>query len=152
MGANGSYDKEMGVVPEVNRTHYDTGLRVAGHKVLISKHDPEKISTILMSNSENPIYLSAKINNNGEIAIRSIDIYENHIIKESIDLVFSKDGCVIPYSPKKGSHSHKWKEVSPGKYGRESHDGNNKFAIDESYSEIIKDIEKFNKQKELWKI
>ena len=34
MGGNGSYDKVLGGVVEGKRTHYDTGYRIDGHKVV----------------------------------------------------------------------------------------------------------------------
>lgn len=38
MGGNNSYNKSLRGVPKVDRTHNDTGQRVAGHKVLVQKN------------------------------------------------------------------------------------------------------------------
>lgn len=59
MGGNGSYDKVLGGVVEGKRTHYDTGYRIDGHKVVIFKENTSHDKFIMNSNSEHPIYLIA---------------------------------------------------------------------------------------------
>ena len=62
MGANGSYDKNLGGVPKDKRTHTETGYTVMGHKVLLQKGNESQTKNILnanmgrkpVSNGENP--------------------------------------------------------------------------------------------------
>ncbi len=153
MGGNGSYSKEWGGVPEVSRTHIDTGFRIDGHKVLLLENNPSHDKIIMNSNSENPIYLFAAVDKkSGKVTISGIGIYEKHAIKESIDLKFDSQGNVIPFSnSENGSHSHLWYEISPGIYGRRRHDKSNYFAIDNKYQPLINKIIDFNKKGKIWK-
>ncbi len=153
MGGNGSYSKEWGGVPEVSRTHIDTNYRVDGHKVLLLEQNPGHDKIIMNSNSENPVYLFASVDKqSGVIQISGIGIYEKHVLKESIDLKFDKDGNVLPFSKtENGSHAHLWYEKSPGIYGRKSHDKSNYYPISKKYQGLINKIEDFNRKGKKWK-
>ena len=152
MGGNGSYSKEMGGVPDVARTHIDTNHRVEGHKVLLWGNNVEHNKVIMNSNSENPIYLFASVEGkSGKIIISGISVYEKHLLTETIDLMFDTNGNIIPFNKTgKSSHSHKWKEVEPGKIGRKSHDGDNRFPIEDKYIHLIDKIVEFNKKGIVW--
>lgn len=64
MGGNGSYGKALGGVAEKDRTHYDTGYRIDGHKVVILKTKPDHDKFIMEANSRIlsiSLHLSTKI-------------------------------------------------------------------------------------------
>lgn len=124
MGGNGSYSKELGGVATKDRTHYDTGYRIDGHKIVVLQDNPSHDKIIMNSDSENPIYLIASADKETDkLTISSIGIYEKHMLTESIDLKFDSQGNAIPFNNTDGgSHAHKWGEVAPGIIGRKSHD------------------------------
>ncbi|MBP5424299.1 MAG: hypothetical protein J6Y78_17845 [Paludibacteraceae bacterium] len=152
MGGNGSYSKEFGGVPTNNRTHWDTAYRIDGHKVLVFQDNPSHDKFIMNSNSEKPIYLFASADkNSGQLTISAIGIYEKHALVESIDLKFDNDGNYLPFSEgESGSHSHKWEETAPGKFGRVRHDRSNYFPVDGKYHDLILKIVEFNKMNKIW--
>lgn len=152
MGANGSYNKELGGVPVYARTHIDTEMRVDGHKVLLQRANQEQMKVPMNSSSENPIYLCASIDRETRIIrIRTMGIYEKHKLVESIDLEFDNNGNFIPYKKgEKSSHLHKWNISNPEEIGRKSHDKSNVFPIPDQYTSMVEAIEKFNKQKRTW--
>jgi len=150
MGANGSYDKSLGGVPEGNRTHTDTGYRVDGHKVLLQTDENNQTSNILNSNSESPIYLMAKMYEDGSLAILNVNINKDHKIKMDINLKFDSQGNLIPYNGKEsGSHAHEWHERPDGKMARKpvSKGENSHLPIPSEYSSLINHIVEFNKKK-----
>lgn len=153
MGGNVSYDKVLGGVVEGKRTHYDTGYRIDGHKVVIFKENTSHDKFIMNSNSEHPIYLIASADEKtNEIIVSGIAIYNKHQLTESIDLKFDNDGNIIPFDDSEnGSHSHKWTEISPGVLGRTSHDKSNHLPIDKKYEHLMDRIADFNKQRKIWK-
>lgn len=152
MGGNGSYGKALDGVAKKDRTHYDTGYRIDGHKVVILKEKPSHDKFIMNSNSANPIYLIASANEKTyEITISGIAIYNKHKLTESIDLKFDRDGDIIPFdSSENGSHSHKWTELTPGIIGRKPHDGSNHLPIDKKYQNLMDKIAAFNKKGYIW--
>ena len=152
MGGNGSYGKALGGVAEKDRTHYDTGYRIDGHKVLVLMENINHNKFIMNSNSENPIYLIASIaKNTHRLVISGIGIYEKHKLTKSIDLKFDSDGNLIPFdSSEKGSHAHNWTENSPGVLGRKRHDESNHLPIDNKYQHLIDKIVDFNKKGHTW--
>lgn len=152
MGGNGSYSTEFGGVIAANRTHFDTGYRIDGHKVVILQDNPSHDKIIMNSNSENPIYLFASIDDKtGKLTISSIGIYKKHMLTMSIDIMFDGDGNVIPYNEgEHGTHAHNWSEVSPGVIGRKSHDKSNHLPIPEKYKSLIEKIVEFNKKGKTW--
>lgn len=151
MGGNGSYSSTLKGVPDASRTHNEATSRIDGHKILVQKKTETQIKIPMNSNSENPTYLCAKVDKDGNVQISSIAVYKNHKLVTSIDLVFDKDGNVIPYSPnKKSSHSHNWNESSSGDVGRKRHDGDNTHPIPSGYKSLIDKIEKYNKEKHKW--
>lgn len=152
MGGNGSYDKVLGGVVEGKRTHYDTGYRIDGHKVVIFKENTSHDKFIMNSNSEHPIYLIASADEKtNEIIVSGIAIYNKHQLTESIDLKFDNDGNLIPFdSSEKGSHAHNWTENSPGVLGRKRHDESNHLPIDNKYQHLIDKIVDFNKRGHTW--
>ena len=152
MGANGSYDSIIGGVTEKNRSHIDTGMRVGGHKVLLQKNSFRQSSNVLWSNSDSPIYLSAKKNPDGTISILNFNIFEGHKIKLEVNLKFNPQGKLLGYNEKKpdaGSHAHEWHLNSNGKMVRKpsSSGGNLHLQIPASYLKLINEIVKFNKAK-----
>ena len=151
MGGNGSYSSTLKGVPETSRTHSEARTRIDGHKILVQKGSETQNKIPMNSNSDNPTYLCARVDKDGNVQITSIAIYENHKLVKSIDLVFDKDGNVIPYSPnKKSSHCHNWDETSSGDVGRKRHDGNNTYPIPREYKLLINKIVKYNKEKHKW--
>lgn len=151
MGGNGSYNKEFGGVLEIDRTHIDTNFKVDGHKVLLQQKNTKQIQMPMNSNSESPIYLIASVDKSGNLVISGFGVYKKHVIAKSVDLVFDKDGDLIPYSEsEKSSHAHQWQEVSPGIYGRKPHDKKNHQPIDSLFNALINKIVKFNKSKKKW--
>ena len=69
MGANGSYDKNLGGVPEDKRTHTETGYTIDGHKVLLQTGKESQTKNIMNSNTDNSVYLMAKQNEDGTLTI-----------------------------------------------------------------------------------
>lgn len=150
MGANGSYDKSFGGVPKDKRTHTDTGYTILGHKVLVQTGKEKQTSNILNSNSENSVYLIAKLNEDGTLTVWDVNINKGHQIDTEINLVFDSQGNIVPYNGKKtGSHSHKWIKNPDGDMVRKpfSNNGNTHLPIPPEYSSLNNAIENFNKQK-----
>lgn len=150
MGANGSYDKNIGGVPKDKRTHTETGYTVLGHKVLLQIGTEDQTSNILNSNSPDSTYLMAKLNENGTLTILNVNINEGHKIKMDINLKFDSHGNLIPYNGKESaSHSHKWIERPDGKMTRKpTSDGENThLPIPSEFNKLLNFIVKFNKKK-----
>ena len=116
MGANGSYDKNLGGVPDGKRTHLETGYNILGYKVLLQKGTEDQTTNILNSNSPDSTYLMAKLNEDNSLTVLNININEAHKIKMDINLKFDSHGNLIPFNGKESaSHSHKWIERPDGK-------------------------------------
>lgn len=148
MGANGSYDKSMGGVPDAKRTHTETGHTILGHKVLLQSDNQTQTKNIMNSNSGDPIYLIAKKNPDGSLQIQNINDFGDHKIGYEINLKFDSNGNVKQYNGKEGnSHAHEWVQAPNGDMHRKDVDGNSHRPIPSSYSNLIKKIEKFNKEK-----
>lgn len=151
MGANGSYDKNLGGVPKDKRTHTETGYTVMGHKVLVQTGIEDQTKNIMNSNSANSVYLIAKLNDDGTLTIHNVNVNEGHKIGTEINLVFDTHGNIVPYNGKKtGSHMHKWIEHPNGKMGRmpATQKGENlHLPIPDSFNALTNAIVKFNKQK-----
>ena len=150
MGANGSYDKNLGGVPEEKRTHTDTGYRVLGHKVLLQEGNEAQTSNILNSNSPDSTYLIAKKNEEDTLTILNVNFNDGHKIKMDINLKFDSHGNLIPYSGKEsGSHSHKWIERPNGDMARKpaSIGENTHLPISDEFKPLLNAIVKFNKKK-----
>ncbi len=151
MGGNGSYSSLLKGVPNASRTHNEATSRIDGHKILVQKKTEKQIKIPMNSNSDNPTYLCAKVDKDGNIRISSISEYKNHKLVKSVDLEFDKNGDYIPYSKdKKSSHCHNWNESSEGNVGRKRHDGRNVYPIPEKYKQLIDKIMKYNKEKHKW--
>lgn len=151
MGGNGAYSVTLKGVPNSSRTHNEATSRIDGHKILVQKKTETQIKIPMNSNSENPTYLCAKVDKDGNVVISSIAEYKNHKLVKSIDLVFDKNGDYLPYSPdKKSSHSHSWGESSSGDVGRKRHDSVNTHAIPAKYKPLIDKVVKYNKEKHKW--
>lgn len=152
MGGNGSYSKLFSGVSESKMTHTEAKSRIDGHKILVQKENDTQIQIPMNSNSENPTYLCAKKDKDGNVVIKSIAEYKDHKIVKTIDLEFDEDGNYIPYSPdKKSSHCHKWDESDSGNMGRKRHDKSNVHPISEKDKELIKKIVEYNKENHKWK-
>lgn len=150
MGANGSYDKNLGGVPKDKRTHTETGYTVLGHKVLLQTGKEKQTSNILNSNSEDSTYLIAKLNEDGTLTIHDINSNEGHKIKTDINLKFDSHGNLIPYNGKESaSHSHKWTEMPNGDMARKpsSNGENTHLPISDEFKPLLDAIVKFNKKK-----
>ena len=150
MGGNGSYDKKTGGVPKKKRTHTDTGHTVLGHKVLLQTGTEDQTSNILNSNSPDPTYLMAKMNEDGTLTILNININKDHKIITDINLKFDSHGNIIPFNGKESaSHSHKWIERPDGKMTRKpaSNGENTHLPISDEFTPLLDAIVKFNKQK-----
>lgn len=149
MGGNNTYNKALGGVPEVDRTHREIGKKIDGHKILVQKEKPTQIKIPMNSNSESPIYLCAREikGKDGKYEIASIGIYENHKIVGQIDLAIDKHGNVTPYSSDgKGSHYHKFDESSSGEMGRRSGAKDNHHPIPKEYQSLVNKVIEFNKK------
>lgn len=148
MGANGSYDKTLGGVPLDKRTHIETGHTILGHKVLLQDGTYDQTKNILNSNSESPIYLMAKQYEDGSLAVLNINQNKDHKIDIEINLKFDSNGKIRPYNGKESSsHAHKWEEGNDGIMHRKPTTGNSHLPIPNGYGDLLKAIEKFNKQK-----
>lgn len=149
MGGNGSFDKSIGGVPVVSRTHDELPNRINGHKILVQKGEARKqVKLPMNSNSEKPMYLCASVNENTNVVtIKQIGIYRNHKIVAEIDLEFDKKGNLIPYSKGKGSHLHLYGEDTKGNRSRKTHDKKNTFPVPRKYRKLLKQIEQYNKEK-----
>jgi len=148
MGANGSYDKNLGGVPEDKRTHTDTGYTVMGHKVLLQKDKEDQTTNILNSNSKEAIYLMAKLNEDDTLTILNINVNQDHRIKMDINLKFDSHGNLIPYNGKESaSHSHTWIERPDGKMARKPTTNGEKThqPIPAEFTPLLSATEKFNK-------
>ena len=100
MGANGSYDKNLGGVPKNKRTHTETGYTIEGHKVLLQTGKESQTKNIMNSNTDNSIYLMAKQNEDGTLTILNINANKGHKIGTEINLVFDSHGNLVPYNGK----------------------------------------------------
>lgn len=147
MGSNGSYCKSIGGVPQNNRSHTDTGMRIQGHKVLLQTGGRGQAKNILYSNSESPIYIIGKQLQDGSVEVHSLNIFDGHKIGIEVNLKYDKKGNLKPYNgTDSGSHCHYWEEKSEGSMGRKF-SGNNHEPIQQKYMSLINDIVSFNKQK-----
>ena len=153
MGGNGSYSKEFRGVPLASRTHIDTNMRIDGHKVLLQRKNAKQSKNIMNSNSESPIYILARVKDDGTVVVHSVNVYKGHEINLEINLKYDIHGNIIPYSKgsAKGSHAHKWYIDETGKFARMQHDATNVFGIPPEYDELIRHIDEFNKGKHKWK-
>jgi hypothetical protein len=156
MGGNTTYNKALGGIPMADRTHFENGNRIDGHKVIIQKVCPSQVKVPMNSNSESPIYLCAvqhidKNSKNIWYEIKSIGIYKDHKCVGQIDLKFDKNNNVLPFSNNDGgSHYHNFHIIDGnGSMGRKSHDSNNHNPIPEKYWELVKKIEDYNKKQKL---
>lgn len=150
MGANGSYDKNLGGVPDNKRTHKETGHTILGHKVLLQTGKEKQKSNILNANSNDAIYLIAKLNEDGTLTVWDVNINKGNKIAQEINIVFDSHGNIVPYNGKKsGSHSHEWIELTNGDMVRKTYSNgeNTHKPIPSGFESLIKAIEKFNKQK-----
>ena len=150
MGANGSYDKKLGGVPDGKRTHLETGYSILGYKVLIQKGTEDQTTNILNSNSPDSTYLMAKSNEDNTLTVLNININEGHKIKMDINLKFDSNGNLIPFNGKESaSHSHKWIERPDGKMARKpaSNGESTHLSISDEFKPLLDAIVKFNKQK-----
>lgn len=150
MGTNQSYDRSIGGVPENNRSHLETGYRINGHKVLLQKSDPSQSKNIMNSNSDSPIYLIGHERKDGSIAIHSINIFEGHYLKTEINLKYDSNGNLLPFNGKEaGTHSHAWVLGNDGNMHRanpKTHE-----PVPTGYSNLLRDIVRFNNQRKLKK-
>lgn len=149
MGANGSYDKNLGCVPEDKRTHTETGYKIDGHNVLVQTGTEDQTKNILNSNSENSVYLIAKMNEDDTLTILHVNINKGHKIKMDINLKFDSHGNLIPFNGEEsGTHSHNWIERPDGKMGRKpaSNGENLHLPIPDEFKPLVKKIVQFNKQ------
>lgn len=152
MGGNGAYSKTWGGVPHEKRSHIALPERIDGHKILLQENNPFQKKFPMNSNSENPIYLCASTNSQTEIVqISSIAIYEKHRLVKTIDLERDEQNNVLPYNKGRGSHMHLWPTNEMGNIGRKKHDKRNIFPIPQEYKQLIKKIETYNKQLNIWK-
>lgn len=150
MGANGSYDKNWGGVPDGKRTHLETGYSILGYKVLLQKGTEDQTTNILNSNSPDSTYLMAKLNEDNTLTVLNININKDHKIKMDINLKFDSHGNLIPFNGKESaSHSHKWIERPDGKMARKpaSNGENTHLPIPDEYTPLSDAIVKFNIQK-----
>ena len=150
MGANGSYDKTLGGVPDNKRTHIPTGYTIMGHQVLLQKGIEEQTKNILNANSPDSTYLIAKQNEDGTLTVWDINANKGHKIGTEINMVFDTHGNLVPYNGKKtGSHSHQWEEQANGDMGRKpvSKGENPHLPIPDEFTPLVDAIVKFNKKK-----
>lgn len=145
MGANGSYSKLIGGVPENNRTHIDTKLRVQGHKVLLQKQNIKQSKNVMYSNSDSPIYLIAKRNADGTLTILSVNVFDGHRLSKEIDIKMDSNGHLIPYNGREnGTHCHSWVENKEGEMSRQTTNGNPHKKVQPEFNKLLDDIVKFN--------
>ena len=152
MGGNGSYSKWYGGVTVASRTHIDTNMRIEGHKVLLQKGSVKQNKNILNANSESPVYLIARVEKDGSVAVQSINVFKGHEISLEINLKFDEGGNYVPFNgnASTSSHAHRWKMTEQGTYERKSHDNSNVYDIPPEYKGLIYKIVEFNKKKRKW--
>ncbi len=152
MGANGSYDKDLDMVPEESRTHEDTGYKILGHKVLLQEAHNDQVKNVMNSNSSDPVYLIAKTESNGNIKIVNIDDFGDHKIGYEVNLKFDSNGNLLPYNGKEShSHAHTWCQAANGDMHRAPVEGNSHLPIPSQYYNLINQIVKFNKENNKYK-
>lgn len=152
MAGNNVSRDEWGNIPKEQKTHIDTGFRIMGHKVLISKDNPKHIKNVLTSNSPNTVYAIAVLDDDGHIFVRSINYFVGYHLHCEVNIEFDSNNNVIPYNfTEKGSHCHFWKRNESGTLERKKHDKKNYFDILPEHLKMVKEIEKFNKMKNLYK-
>ena len=151
MGGNSSYIDEWGVVPDSKRTHTDSGYKIDGHKVLLSRQNPEQVKNILNSNTPDVIYLIATRNKQtGEIRVQNVNIFVGHNLSCEINIVYDSVGNIVPFSQSRGTHCHFWqKDPSDGKLKRKTHDRGNIFSVSPEYNSLLEHIHHFNEQKNI---
>lgn len=146
LGGNGSYNKAIGGIPINNRTHTDTGLKIDGHKVVISNTSDIQAKNILNSNSDSPIYVIGHVNRNHEIVIHSVNVFEGHHIKMEINIKYDANGRILAYNGKeKNSHCHYWQQDANGNMSRKL-TGNAHERIPKEYAALLQSIDRFNRQ------
>lgn len=148
MGGNNTYNKELGMVPEHRRSHYELTQRVAGHKILLQKGNDSRAKIPMNSNSESPIYLGAHRKSDGTIEITTFGIYEKHKCIGQVDLKFDCDGNIIPYANdgEGSSHFHYFSENEvTGLIARKSGEKDNHHPISAKYDMLIRKIVEYNK-------
>ena len=152
MGGNGSYSKAYRGVPDAMRTHTDTNMRIDGHKVLLQRGNSGQSKNIMNSNSGGPIYITAKVKEDGTMIVHSVNVFKDHKISLEINFKYDTKGNMIPYSrnSNKGSHAHKWYVNDRGEFQRRRHDARNVFEIPSEYEELVRHIDEFNKKKRKW--
>jgi hypothetical protein len=67
------------------RTHTDTGYTVLGHKVLLQTGKEKQTKNIMNSNTDNSIYLMAKLNEDGTLTILNVNTNKGHKISTEIN-------------------------------------------------------------------
>ena len=148
MGANGSYNKTLGRIKAIDRTHREFHDRIDGHKILLQNRNQKQVSLPVNSNSESPIYLGAKRIGNDAVEVSTIGIYENHKLVGQIDLKFDKNGDFVPYEKgnRNTSHFHYFKtDPKTGEVSRKSHDKTNTHPIDSKWLKLCHDVADYNK-------
>jgi len=144
MGANGSYSKAIGGVPENKRTHTDSGYKIAGHKVVLQTSDNQQAKNIMNSNSANPIYIIGHRKNDGSIEIHSVNIFDGHHINVEINMKYDSSGRIRPYNGKEsGTHCHRWEIKPNGDMGRVL-TGSGHDKVPAKYNRLLNQIVQFN--------
>lgn len=142
MGANHSYDKAIGGVPENARTHTDTGRRVGQHKVVVQTKQVQQSANILNSNSRNPIYLIGKVSKtDSSIKIQKINIFSGHHLSLEVNIKYDQHGNIKSFTGgDSGTHCHEWKvDKQGGMYRVEGHK-----KLSSKYNTLLKQIVEFN--------
>lgn len=152
MGGNGSYSKAFQGVPDANRTHIDTHMRINGHKVLLQSANVAQSKNIMQSHSPNPIYIIGRVRGDDTIVAHSVLAFQHHAIALEINLIYDTAGNYIPFQhdTDSGSHAHRWHLSPNGEYRRERHQGSNVYDIPREYDTLIGKIIEFNQQKHRW--
>ena len=144
MGANRSYDPSFGGVRKKDRTHEESNHTILGHKVLLQKKDNEQAKNVLNSNSDSPIYIIGRRNNDGTIEIHSVNVFDGHHLCFEINLKYDSSGKLKAYNGTEAcSHGHSWRYDSGD--GNVYINGNMKHEpIPSKYAQLLTEIVNFN--------
>lgn len=142
MGANHSYDKAIGGVPENARTHTDTGYRISGHKVVVQTSNVKQSANILNSNSRNPIYMIGNVSkSDSSIRIQKVNIFSGHHLSLEVNIKYDQHGHIKAFTGKEGgTHCHTWTVDKQGSMYRV--DGHKKLSS--KYNALLNQIVEFN--------
>ena len=152
MGGNGSFIKQYGGVP-ADKREFTPVDKIDGHKILIHENDVHQNKTPMNSNTKDTIYLCGKIDEKSNaVNVSIIAIYKNNLLVRTVDIETDRDGNIIPFNNKDGTHAHNWDyDSKKNEVGRKSHKGSNHLEPTNEEMTLAKKIVEYNKKRVIWK-